>query len=56
MGTFTFRIDETLHAKSRVLAAFKNISLNELCTRALRDYIEAWEDECGEVPLPPDNP
>ena len=54
MGSFTFRINEVTHAKARVLAAFLNVSLNEICTRALEKYLTEWEDNNEEIPLPPD--
>ena len=54
MGQFTFRMPETVHAKARVLAAFKNQSLNEVCLRALEQYLRTWESTFGELPLPPE--
>ena len=55
LGQFTFRIPEEIHAKARVLAAYKNLSLNEVCIRAVESYIRQWEDIHGELPLPPDD-
>ena len=55
MGSFTLRIPEDLHVKARVLAAFKNLSLNEICVRGIQNYIQNWEDNHGELPRPPED-
>ena len=54
MGQFSIRLSEILHCKARILGAYKNVSLNEICARAIQEYIEHWEDTYGEIPLPPD--
>ena len=55
MAVFTFRIPDNMHVQARVLAAFKNVSLNELCLQAVAEYLQQWEKKHGEIPLPPDN-
>ena len=55
MSSFTFRIPDKVHTKARVLGAFKNLSLNEICVRALDEYVAAWEAKHGELPMPPDD-
>ena len=55
MGQFSIRVPEDLHEKARVLAAFKNLSLNEICVRAIQSFINQWEDDYGKIPLSPEN-
>ena len=55
MIRFTFRMPENTHVKARVLAALKNISLNDFCVEAVDEQIQRWEKKNGKLPLPPDN-
>ena len=55
MSQFTFRIPDDLHVKVRVLAAFKNVSQNDLLVEATRTLINLWEQKHGSLPLPPED-
>ena len=53
MSSFTLRVPDNIHEKARILAAFKNISLNEVCVRGIQSYIQNWEKNHGDLPKPP---
>ena len=55
MSSFTLRIPDELHAKARILGAFKNLSLNEVCVRGIQSYVQNWEKNHGEIPRPPED-
>ena len=55
MSQFTFRIPDDLHAKVRILAAFRNESQNDVLIRAAQELINRWEQKHGVLPLPPED-
>jgi len=50
----TLRIQDKLHTKLRVLAAFKNVSQNDLVNLAIKELIDRWEEKHGNLPNPPE--
>lgn len=48
------RIKEPLYEKARALAEREQRSLNNLVEYALQRYIDEYERENGEIPLPED--
>ncbi|MDD4835759.1 MAG: toxin-antitoxin system HicB family antitoxin [Synergistales bacterium] len=50
---FSVRIPDESHAKLRVMAAFKDVSLNTLVAEALEKEINSWEEKHGPLPQPP---
>lgn len=54
MAQLTLRIPDDVHTKLRVLAAFKNVSQNELIIDAIQDRLDQWEQKHGVLPLPPE--
>jgi predicted HicB family RNase H-like nuclease len=50
----TLRIQDQLHTKLRVLAAFKNVSQNDLVNLAVKELIDRWEEKHGNLPNPPE--
>ena len=48
------RIKEQLYEKARALAVREQRSLNNLVEYALQKYIDEYEREHGEIPLPED--
>ena len=55
MSQFTFRIPDDLHVKIRVLAAFRNVSQNDVLIQAAQELINRWEQKHGVLPLPPED-
>lgn len=53
MGQLTLRIPDDVHTKLRVLAAFKNVSQNDLINQSIKELINHWEQKHGDLPLPP---
>ena len=53
MAQLTLRLPDDIHTKARILAAYKNISQNDLITEAVRDLVAQWEQKYGALPLPP---
>ena len=53
MGQLTLRIPDDVHTKLRVLAAFKNVSQNDLINQPIKELINHWEQKHGDLPLPP---
>lgn len=51
---FSIRLDDDVHAKLRVLAAFQNKSLNAVVSEAMMSHIDQWEQKHGPLPLPPE--
>ncbi len=51
--SFSIRVPEGVHAKLRVMSAFRNVSLNTVINEALEDLIAHWEDKYGSLPEPP---
>ena len=52
MMTFTIRYDEELHRKLKVIAAYREESLNGLLMNMSRREIKEWEQEHGEIKFP----
>lgn len=48
------RLNEVLYEKTRFLAAKEQRSLNNMMEYALQKYIDEYERENGEIPLPED--
>ena len=46
------RYDENIHRKLKVIAAYKNKSLNALMLDLFDKAIKEWEKENGEIKLP----
>ena len=55
MSQITLRLPDDLHTKVRVLAAFKNVSQNDLLIQAAQTLIGTWEQKHGNLPLPPED-
>ncbi|WP_419573870.1 toxin-antitoxin system HicB family antitoxin [Pyramidobacter piscolens] len=53
MAQLTLRLPDPIHTKLRVLAAFKNVSQNDLIIEAVREKVDLWERKHGALPLPP---
>lgn len=53
MAQLTLRLPDQLHTKLRVLAAFKNVSQNDLIIEAVQEKVGLWEQKHGDLPLPP---
>ena len=53
MAQLTLRIPDDIHTKLRVLAAFKNVSQNDLINQSIRELLTRWEEKYGELPMPP---
>ena len=53
MGQLTLRIPDDVHTKLRVLAAFKDVSQNDLINQSIKELINRWEQKHGDLPLPP---
>lgn len=51
--SFSIRVPEKVHAKLRIMSAFRNESLNTVINEALEDVIARWEDKYGTLPEPP---
>ena len=51
--SFSIRVPEQVHAKLRIMSAFKNESLNTVINEALLSLITHWEEEYGPLPQPP---
>ncbi|MBQ6738597.1 MAG: toxin-antitoxin system HicB family antitoxin [Synergistaceae bacterium] len=55
MSQLTLRLPDEIHTKVRVLAAFKNVSQNDLLIQAAQELINRWEQKHGNLPLPPED-
>lgn len=53
MSQLTLRLPDPLHTKLRVLAAFKNVSQNDIIIEAVQEKVDLWEQKYGALPLPP---
>jgi predicted HicB family RNase H-like nuclease len=51
---FSVRVEDQVHAKLRVMAAFKDAPLNAIVVEALSEKIKSWESQFGPLPLPPE--
>ena len=54
MSQITLRLPDDLHTKVRVLAAFKNVSQNDLLIHAAQSLVGSWEEKYGPLPMPPE--
>ncbi len=54
MGQLTLRIPDDVHTKLRVLAAFKDVSQNDLINQSIRELLNRWEEKHGSLPMPPE--
>lgn len=52
--SFSIRIMESLHSKLRIIAAFRNVSINTIINEALAHEVVRWEQKYGPLPLPPE--
>ena len=52
--SFSIRVPEDVHAKLRVMSAFRNVSLNTVINEGLNDLIAHWEAKYGSLPQPPE--
>lgn len=52
--SFSIRVPEDVHAKLRVMSAFRNESLNTVINEALCDSVLHWEKKYGPLPKPPE--
>ncbi|GHV34613.1 hypothetical protein FACS1894187_05550 [Synergistales bacterium] len=54
MSQLTLRLPDEIHTKMRVMAAFRNVSQNDLIIEAVQELINQWEQKYGVLPLPPE--
>ena len=52
--SFSIRVPEDVHAKLRIMSAFRNVSLNTVINEGLSDLIDNWEEKYGSLPKPPE--
>lgn len=52
--SFSIRVPEDVHSKLRVMAAFRNVSVNSVINDALEVLIDQWEQKYGPLPSPPE--
>ena len=52
--SFSVRVKENLHAKLRILAAFRNVSINTIVNEAIGHELNQWEQKYGFLPQPPE--
>jgi predicted HicB family RNase H-like nuclease len=52
ISQLTVRLPEEIHTKLRVIAAYKNQSINTMLVTALRDVVAQWEQKYGTVVIP----
>jgi predicted HicB family RNase H-like nuclease len=55
MAQLTLRLPDETHLKMRILAAFKNVSQNDLVIEAVQALLVQWEQKHGALPLPPED-
>jgi predicted transcriptional regulator len=55
MAQLTLRLPDDIHTKMRILAAFKNVSQNDLMIEAVQVLLAQWEQKHGSLPLPPED-
>ena len=53
MSQITLRIPDELHTKLRIIAAYKDQSLNTVAIECLVQAVEKWESENMAIPLIP---
>ena len=52
MPSLTIRYDDITHRKLKIIAAYKNLSLNSLMMELFENCVKEWESEHGPVQLP----
>ena len=52
--SFSIRIKESLHSKLRIIAAFRNVSVNTIINEALGHEVAHWVQKYGPLPSPPE--
>lgn len=52
--SFSIRIKESLHSKLRIIAAFRNVSVNTIINEALAHEVVQWVQKYGPLPSPPE--
>ena len=52
--SFSIRVPEETHARLRIIAAFRNVSINTVINESLEASIAQWEQKYGPLPLPPE--
>jgi predicted HicB family RNase H-like nuclease len=52
ISQLTVRLPEEIHTKLRVIAAYKNQSINAMLVAALQDVVAQWEQKHGTVVIP----
>ncbi|MBQ4402689.1 MAG: toxin-antitoxin system HicB family antitoxin [Synergistaceae bacterium] len=52
--SFSIRVPEDTHSRLRIIAAFRNASINTVINEALEASIAQWEQKYGPLPLPPE--
>jgi predicted HicB family RNase H-like nuclease len=52
ISQLTVRLPEDIHTKLRVIAAYKNQSINSMLIAALRDVVAQWEEKYGTLVIP----
>ena len=55
MAQLTLRLPDENHTKLRILAAFKNVSQNDLINEAIQNLLTQWEQKHGLLPSPPED-
>jgi len=55
MAQLTLRLPDETHTKMRILAAFKNISQNDIVIEAVQTLLSQWEQKHGPLPTPPED-
>ena len=54
ISQFSIRVPEEVHAKLRVMSAFRATAINTIINEALESVIAQWEQKYGPLPLPPE--
>ncbi len=54
MGILSIRLEDALHKKLRMIAAYEETSMNSIIDKALKVEIANWEVAHGVLPVKPD--
>lgn len=49
---FSLRLPEEIHAKVRVIAAYRAVSINAVVTESVIRLVQEWEEKHGVVVIP----
>ena len=52
MTSLSIRYDDTVHRKLKIIAAYKDISMNSLIMELFDKCIKEWESEHGPIQFP----